>query len=178
MVSGVAGQRLADEGRHDAAVAQAHPRAVGVEDADDLRVHAVIAVIGHRHRLGETLRLVVNTARADRIHVAPVVFLLRMDERIAVAFGGRGEQERRLLRLGEAERVVRAERADFQRRDRQFEIINRAGGRGEMEDEIDLVREEHIPGHIVLDEAKFSLPARCSMFVRLPVMRLSIAMTR
>ncbi len=36
-----------------------------------------------------------------------------MDERIAVALGGGGEQESRLLRLGQAECVMCAERADL-----------------------------------------------------------------
>ena len=155
MVSGVPAERLPDERRHDAAVAQPHPRAVGVEDADDLRVHAVIAVVGHRHRFGETLRLIVNAARSDRVHVAPVIFLLRMDERIAVAFRSRGQEERRLLGFGEAERVVRAERADFQRRDRQLEIIDRAGRRGEMEDVIDFSSgRKMIVRDVVLDEGE------------------------
>ena len=70
-------------------------------------------MIRHRHRLGETLRLIVNAARPDRVHVAPVVFFLRMDERIAVAFRGRGKNERGLFVLRQAERVVRPKRADF-----------------------------------------------------------------
>src|SRR5205807_4462925 len=32
-------------------------------------------------RFGEPLCLVVNAARSDRVHVAPVIFLLRMDKR-------------------------------------------------------------------------------------------------
>ena len=95
---------------HGAAVAQPHARAVGVEDADDLRVDAVKAVVGHRHRLGEALGLVVDAARADRVDVAPVGLLLRVLERVAVDLGRRGEHEPRLLRLRQAERVVRAER--------------------------------------------------------------------
>ena len=39
----------------------------------------------------------------------------------------RGEQEARALRLGQAERLVRAERADLQRLDRQLEVVDRAG---------------------------------------------------
>ena len=112
------------------------------------------AVIGHRHRLGETLRFIVNAARPDRVHVAPVIFLLRMDERIAVTFRSRGEEERRLLRFGETERVVRAERADFQRRNRQLEIIDRAGRRGEMKNVIEFFfRQENEIRDVVLDEA-------------------------
>ena len=56
----------------------AHPRAVGVEDADDRRVHALLAVVRHRQRLGVALRLVVDAARADRVDVAPVGLRLRV----------------------------------------------------------------------------------------------------
>ena len=71
---GLVRERLADERRHDAAVVQPHPRAVGVEDADDARLDLVLAVIGHRQRLGEALGLVVAAARADGVDVAPVFF--------------------------------------------------------------------------------------------------------
>ena len=142
MVSGFPVKRLPDERRHDPAVAQPHARSVSVKDAHDLRVDVVKAVIGHRHRFGETLGFIVNAARSDRVHVAPVIFLLRMNERIAVAFRSGGEKKRGLLVFGQAERVVRAERADFQRRDRQLEIIDRAGRRGEMKDVIDFLRAE------------------------------------
>ena len=73
----LARERLADQRGHDAAVARAHPLAVGVEDPDDARVDAVGAVVGHRHRLGEALGLVVDAARADRVDVAPVGLGLR-----------------------------------------------------------------------------------------------------
>ena len=86
-------QRLRHERRNGPAVIQAHPRPVRVEDSDDLRVHAVVAVIGHRHRFGKALGFVVDAARADRVHVAPVGLLLRMLERIAVHLGGRREHE-------------------------------------------------------------------------------------
>ena len=94
-------------------------------------------MIGHSHCLGEPLGFVVNAARADRVHVAPVIFRLRVNKRIAVAFTGRCEDECRLLVFGQAERVVSPERADFQGRNRQFEVIDRACRRCEMENEID-----------------------------------------
>ena len=71
-------QRLAHERRHDAAIVQAHPGAVGVEDADDTRLDLVFAVVGHRQRLGKALRLVVTAARADGVDIAPVFFRLGM----------------------------------------------------------------------------------------------------
>ena len=80
-----------------------HARAVGVEDPHDARLDAVDAVVGHGHGLREALGLVVDAARAHRVHVAPVVLALRVDEGIAVDLGGGGEQEARLLGLGQAQ---------------------------------------------------------------------------
>ena len=77
-----------------------------------------------------------------------------MHQRIAVAFAGGGEQKRRAFCLRQAERVVRAERAHFQRRDRKLEIIDRARRRGKVEDEIELLfRQENEIRDVVLDEA-------------------------
>jgi hypothetical protein len=58
----LAAQSLRDEVRDDAPVVQPHPRAVRVEDAHDPGLDAVRAVIRHRERLREALRLVVDAA--------------------------------------------------------------------------------------------------------------------
>ncbi len=92
-------ERLADESGDDAAVVEPHARAVGVEDAHDAGFDLVLAVIGHRHGLGKTLGLVVTAARADGVDVAPVFLGLRMDERVAVNFRGRGDEKARALFL-------------------------------------------------------------------------------
>ena len=138
-MSGCAAQRLADKRRYDASIAQAHPRTVSVEDPNDSGIDVVIAVIRHRHRLREPFRLVVNAARPDRVHVAPVVFFLRMLERIAVHFRRRSKNERGLFVLRQTKGVVRAERAHFQRGNREFQIIDRTRRRREMKDVIDLL---------------------------------------
>ena len=72
-------QRLAQEGRDRPPVVRPHPRAVGVEDPHDARVDPLLAVVGHRQRLGVALGLVVDAARADRVDVAPVALGLRVD---------------------------------------------------------------------------------------------------
>jgi len=59
-------------------------RAVGVEDARDLDPQLVLAVVIEEQRLGAALAFVVAGAHADRVDVAPVVFGLRMDVRVAV----------------------------------------------------------------------------------------------
>ena len=130
-------QRLAQERRDRAAVVGPHPRAVRVEDPDDRRVDALLAVVGHRQRLGVALGLVVDAARADRVDVAPVGLGLRVHLRVAVDLARRRDQEARAVLLGEAERVVRAVGADLQRVQRQAQVVDRRGGRREVVDEVD-----------------------------------------
>jgi hypothetical protein len=56
---------------------------------------------------------------------------------------------------------MRAERADFQGRDRQFQIIDRAGRRGEMKNVIDFFfRQENEVGNVVLDEPVILVPGQ------------------
>ena len=108
---------------------RAHARPVGVEDPHDRGVDALLAVVGHRQRLGVALCLVVDAARADRVDVAPVGLGLRVHLRVAVDLARRGEQEPGALELREAERVVRPVRADLQRVQRQAQVVDRAGER-------------------------------------------------
>ena len=109
-------------------------------------------MIRHRHRFGEPLRFVVDAAGAHRVDVAPVGFLLRMFQRIAVDLRGRGEDERRAFLLGEAERLVGAERADLQRRNRQLEVVDRARRTGPVQHVIDLAVDVDVIRDVVLDE--------------------------
>src|SRR5262249_3712886 len=51
---------LTQEGGDRAPIVGAHPRTVGVEDPHDRRIHALLAVVGHRQRLGVALGLVVD----------------------------------------------------------------------------------------------------------------------
>ena len=61
-----------------------HPRTVRVEQAHDLDREIVLTPVVEEQRLRSTLALVVARARANRIHVAPVVLSLRVHLRIAV----------------------------------------------------------------------------------------------
>ena len=130
-------ERLAQERRDRAAIVGAHPGAVGVEDPDDCRVHALLAVVGHRERLGVSLGLVIDPARPDRIDVTPVALRLGVDLRVAVDLAGGGGEEPCPVLLGHAEGVVGAVGADLQRVQRKPQVIDRRGGRGEVVDEID-----------------------------------------
>ena len=127
-------------------------------------VDALLAVVGHGHGFGEALGLVVDAARADRVDVAPVALGLRVDQRVAVDLGGGGQEEPRALELGQAERVVRAERADLERLDREAQVVDGAGRAGQMEDEVDAPR--HVDELGAVDVAGTRRPSsrRCSMF--------------
>ena len=71
---GLALQRLDDKVAHHAAVVGMHARAVGVEYARDLDVHAVLAAVVEEQGFGATLAFVVAGARANRVDLAPVAF--------------------------------------------------------------------------------------------------------
>ena len=128
----LADQRLIEEVRQRAAIVEPHARSVGVEDPHDARIHAMVAVVGHGDGLGEALGFVVDAARADGVHVSPVGFRLRAYLGIAIAFRRRGLHEPGFLGHGQPQRIVRAERPDLQRLDREFQVIGRAGGRCEV----------------------------------------------
>ena len=123
-----------------------------VEDADDAGLDAVRAVIRHGERLGETLGLVVHATRPDRVDVAPVLLVLRVDERVAVHLGGGGQQEACVLLLGEAERLVRAERSDLQRRNRQLLVVDGTRRRGEVKNRVDRTLHVDVRRDVLLDE--------------------------
>ena len=160
-------QSLPDKCRHDAAVAQTHPRAISVEDSHDPGVYAMVAVICHRDCFRESFRLVVNAARPDRVHIAPIIFLLRMLERIAIHLRCGSENECGVFVLGQTQRVVRAERADFECRDREFQIINGTGRRGEVKNIINLwFRQKNEIGDVVFHEAEIFVSDKMSNVCR------------
>src|SRR6266542_4355568 len=147
-------ERLAREGRDRAAVVGAHPGPVGVENPHDRGVHPLLAVVRHRQRLCVALRLVVDPARADRVDVAPVALRLRVHQRVAVDLARRREQEACALELGQPEGVVRAVRADLQRVQRLAEVVDRAGERRQVVDDVHGLVDLQVLDHVVVDEAE------------------------
>jgi hypothetical protein len=99
-------------------------------------------VIGHRQRLGVALGLVVDATGADRVHVTPIRLRLRVDLRVAVDLARRGGQEPGAVLLGQPEGVVGPVGADLERVQREAQIVNRRGGRGQVVDEVDRLVDE------------------------------------
>ena len=75
-----------------------------------------------------------------------------MHERISVDLGGGGEKEARILGLGQAERVVRAQAADLQGLDGHAQVVDGGGRAREMEDEVERTLEVDVVRDVVLDE--------------------------
>jgi hypothetical protein len=132
----------------------AHPRAIGVEDADDRGVDSLLAVVGHGQRLGVALCLVVDAARADRVDVAPVVLPLRVHLRVAVDLAGRGDQKAGALELGDAEHVVGPVGADLESVQRQPQVVDRTRWRGEVVDEVDVLGDVDLLGDVDVAEVE------------------------
>ena len=155
MVIGSPAQRLHDEIGHHAPVGGVHARAVGVEDPRDLDLELVLAVIIEEQGLGAALALVIAAARADRVDVAPIVFGLRVDRRIAIDFAGRCLEDPRVEPLGQPQHVDRAVDRGLGRLDRIVLIMDRRRGAGEIVDFVDLDIERQ--GHVVAHELELRM---------------------
>jgi hypothetical protein len=115
-------------------------------------MRTVVPVVRHGDRLGEPLGLVVDAARADGVHVAPVVLGLRVHLGVAVHLARRREEEPRALGLGQAEAVVGAEAADLERLDGQLEVVLGRRGAGEVHHGVDIARHVDVRRHVVVHE--------------------------
>src|SRR5439155_23134724 len=104
--------RLADEVGHRAPVVRVHTWAVGIEYAHDAPVQAVIAYVNGGQHLREALAFVVAGPRPDGVDVAPMLLLLRVDQRVAVRLGGGGHEEPGVVTTGQVQHVVGAPRVD------------------------------------------------------------------
>src|SRR5437763_11370118 len=98
-------QRLNNKIGDDASIVFEHAWTISVEDARDANVYFVLPVIVSHQRFREPLAFVVTGAQADRVDVAPVVFSLRVDQRIAVNFRSRSLKNAGAYTLGEPKHV-------------------------------------------------------------------------
>ena len=130
-------QGLYDKVADDSSVMNRHPRAVGIEDPDDLHIHMVLAMVIHHQAFGGPLPLVVAASDPDRVDAAPVALLLRMDLRIAVDLRCGGLEDPGLHPLGQPQRVDGAHDAGLDRLDRVVLVMNGGCRTGQVVDLID-----------------------------------------
>ena len=124
--------------RYDAVVVGVHARAVCIEDLRHFDAKLVLTVIVEEQHFGTALALVVTGARPNRVHVAPIVFRLRVNGGIAVYLGGGGLQDPGLHALGEAQHVYGAVNAGLGRLHRVELVMNRGRRAGEVINVVDL----------------------------------------
>ena len=115
-----------------------HAGAVGVEDPHDLDVGAVLPVVIEEQGLGAALALVVAAARANWIHIAPVVLGLGVDLGVAVDLTGRELQDPGIGPLGQPEHIDGAVHAGLGRLDGVVLVVHGARRAGQVVDAIDL----------------------------------------
>ena len=151
----VAEQRLDNEVRDHAPVRSVHARAVGVEDPRHPYVDAVLPAVVEKQGLRASLAFVVASARADRINVAPILFLLRMGQRVTVDLAGRRLKDAGAAPLGEVEHVDRAVNGGLHGLHRIVLVMNRAGRTGQIENPVDL--EPQRLGDVVPNELEIRL---------------------
>src|SRR5262245_59793933 len=77
-------QCLSNKGRQGTAVIAPHTRTIGIEDADNARFYSMKSMISHGDGFLETLGFIVHASRTHGIYVAPVLFILRMHQRVAI----------------------------------------------------------------------------------------------
>ena len=143
-------ERLADEIRHHPPVVRVHPRAVGVEDADDADIHPIRAVIVHEQGFGRPLAFVVARPGANRIDRAAIGLRLGVDVGIAVDFAGRRLERLGAASLGNSQDVNRPQDGGLHRLDRIELVMAGGGGTGQVVDFIHF--EEDRQRDVVADE--------------------------
>ena len=83
------------------AVVGLEPGTIGVEDTDEVGVHAVVAVVCSDGSLREAFGFIVDGARADGIDASPIAFDLGVDlgvATVALRRWRRGGSQRCILR--------------------------------------------------------------------------------
>ena len=83
-------------------------------------------MVGDRHRFGEAFGLIVDSPWADRVHVSPVIFLLWMNQRVAVDLRGGGEQISRTFGSCQSQRLVGSEGAHLKSLDGELQVVDGA----------------------------------------------------
>jgi len=116
---------LNDEIRHDTTVIDGHIRPIGIKDADNFSFQLPLPMVVHEKRFGCPLALVIATAETDRIHISPIRFRLRMDERIAIHFTGRSLQNTGTLFFRQVQHIDSPQDRGLDRLNRIMLIVDR-----------------------------------------------------
>ena len=104
----------------------------------------------HKERFGNALAFVIAAADANRVHVSPIIFCLRVYRRIAVDFTRRSLQNPGLHTFRHAEHVDRAHHARLDRLYRIELVMDRACGACQVKDAVHFQQNRF--RHVVADK--------------------------
>ena len=93
-------------------------------------------VVGHRHGLLKALGLIIDASGPHRVHVPPVLLVLRVNFRIAVHLTRARDEHPGALGPGETQTIVGPERAHLERLDGNLEVIDGTRRRRKVQDVI------------------------------------------
>ena len=144
-------QGLNDEIGHHPPVIWVHAGAVGVEDPGDFDLQAVLTPIIEEQGLRAALALVVARARANRVHVPPIVLGLRMDMRVAIHLRRGGLENLGSEALGETQHIDCPVHAGLGRLHRVMLVMNRRSRTREIVNLVDFHIEREsdvVPDHL------------------------------
>src|SRR6516162_1631118 len=118
-------QCLNDKIRYHTAVVGVHTRTVCIEDSRHLDAQLVLAVVIEEQSFSTALALVIAGAWADGVHVAPIVFCLRVNRGVSIYLGRGGLQDLSLHAFGQTQHVDGAVDAGLGRLYRVELVVNR-----------------------------------------------------
>src|SRR5215469_7215202 len=93
------GESLHNEVGNHAPVIELAIWTVGIEDPDNPGIEIILAVKLCGNSFSQPLTLVITGTWSGRIDIAPVLFCLWVDQRVAVRLRGRSQQERNAVSL-------------------------------------------------------------------------------
>ena len=114
----------------------------------------VEGVVGHGHGFLESFGFVVHATRPHGVDVPPILFVLGMDLGVAVNLACGRDGDARTLGFGQPQAPVHPERPHLQRLNGDFQVVDRAGRRGKMQDVMQGAAHVDELRHVLMDEAE------------------------
>src|SRR5450759_3124124 len=123
-----------------------HARTISIKDPRHLNAEIVLAPIVEKESLGATFAFIVAGARPNWIDVAPIVFGLRVNDRVTVDLRRGGLQNLCLYALGQPEHVDGSVYAGLGHLHGIELVVDWRGGAGEIINLVDfnIEREAHL----------------------------------
>src|SRR5204863_7326235 len=81
-------QGLSDKSRQCPPVIQPHSWSIGVKYSYDPGLYIMKSMIGHGNGFLETFGFIIYTTWTYRIYITPILFILRMYQRVSINFAG------------------------------------------------------------------------------------------